>query len=215
MEEESSQPPKLSLEEKIGEFFDFYKIPISFGIIGLLFLSGAIFLTLKNKPRNGGVTFSDEASGSASGRTKIKVDIEGAVLRPGVYELPSNQRIQDLLVLGGGLSSSADRAYIAKNLNLAAKLTDGGKVYIPSVNEAKSGNLERPGGTGAAAGVNTLAKININSASLSELDTLPGVGPVTAQKIISNRPYQVPEDLKNKKAVNLATFEKIKDLITY
>jgi len=204
MEEESAQPPKLSLEERIGELFEFYRIPITFGIIGLLFLGLAIFLTFKNESQKSGVTFLEEEN--KSGPTKIKVDIEGAVIRPGVYELSSDQRIQDLLVLGGGLSSSADRAYVAQNLNLAAKLTDGGKVYIPQVGEVRSGIVD---------GANILAKVNINTASISELDTLPGIGPVTAQKIISNRPYQLPEDLKNKKVVNLATFEKIKDLITY
>lgn len=138
---------------------------------------------------------------------KIKVDIEGEVAKPGVYELSADSRFQDLLILAGGLGGEANRDWVAKNLNLAMKLTDGGKFYIPKSGETTSVQLSSSGGTKASE------KININTASSQELDTLPGIGPATAQKIISNRPYQTIEELKDKKAVSTSVFEKIKDQI--
>ena len=65
----------------------------------------------------------------------------------------------------------------------------------------------------SVAGASTQAQVNINTASQSDLESLPGIGPVTASKIISDRPYQIVEDLVNKKAVSKAVFEKIKDQI--
>lgn len=138
----------------------------------------------------------------------IVVDIEGAVVKPGVYELPNNSRIQDLLITAGGLSAKADRNYVSKNINLAQKLTDGGKVYIPKINEQGANTNLLP------LSPNTQSVVNLNTASVTDLDKLPGIGPVTAQKIISNRPYQNITELTSRKVVSSSVFEKIKDMIT-
>lgn len=154
-------------------------------------------------------TFSNEATTSA--QREIIIDVEGAVIRTGVYRLPSDSRVQDALVVAGGMAERADREYVAKTMNLAAKLADGGKVYIPFVGEIKGTSVANFGNLGSVSGGGSV--ININVASLSDLDALPGVGGVTAQKIIDGRPYSKTEDLVEKKIVNKSVFEKIKGKI--
>lgn len=136
---------------------------------------------------------------------RIVVDISGAVVEPGVYDLPANSRVRDAVLVAGGLTDEADRARI----NMAAKISDGQKIYVFAVGENT--------GTTSIKGITSTTGsdlININTASESELDKLPGVGPVTAQKIIAARPYSAPEDLKTKKVVSNSVFEKIREMIT-
>ena len=94
---------------------------------------------------------------------------------------------------------------------MAQKLLDGSKVYVPVVGENSV-----PSGGGMVAGASINAKVNINTATQAELEALSGVGPVTASKIISDRPYQTTEDLLNKKVIGKSVFEKIKEqLLVY
>lgn len=139
---------------------------------------------------------------------RITVDVEGAVVNPGVYTLHAKARIKDALIAASGLNADADRAWVAKSLNLAAKVSDGSKIYIPKKGE---GALGAAVSSGISSGTGL---ININSAGLSELDTLSGIGPVTAQKIIDNRPYSLIEDLLSKKVVSSSVFGKIRDKIS-
>jgi len=98
---------------------------------------------------------------------------------------------------------------------MAAKLQDGAKIFVPGKGEIESGGNSSAGGkAGSETGSVKLDKININTASEAELDTLWGIGPATAKKIIKGRPYQRPEELLEKKIVNKNIWEKIKDLIT-
>lgn len=180
---------------------------LSFGFLGLIFLAiGTFSLVSQNSQPE--IIFEE---GAKTGVGKIKVDIGGAVVRPQVYEISEDARIQDVLILAGGLSSSADREWVAKNLNLASKLTDGAKIYIPQERE-QSGSMNYE--LGIKNNGNSGGKININTASEAELDKLPGVGPVTARKIISARPYQFSEDLVNKKVISDSVFSKFKEQIT-
>jgi competence protein ComEA len=184
----------------------------------LLFLgAGGIFfllvgLRLLYSQSSEQVEFIQDAQKSPSSKSEIVVDIAGAVEKPGVYKLSSNSRVKEALLSAGGLSSDADRVWVAKNLNLASKLNDGVKIYIPTEGELNYpvSQLDMP-----ALGINTTKSIvNINTASKAELDTLPGVGKVTIAKIISHRPYQSVDELLNKKIVNQSTFDKIKDSIS-
>lgn len=133
---------------------------------------------------------------------ELLVDIQGAITNPGVYQLPSNSRTNDLLIKAGGLSSEADREWVAKNLNLAEKLTDGKKIYIPKKGEQ------------SVAGAKISSQVNINTASSAELDKLWGIGPVTAAKIIDDRPYGRVEELLTKKILKKNVYERIKDQLT-
>jgi competence protein ComEA len=209
----------------------------------------------KNKSEVPQKTSENQATSTATPNTKniIKVDVAGAVDFPGVYEVRETARVEEALYQAGGLSASADTEWVSHNMNMAIKLNDGDKIYIPKKGEIKqvaqlvqqgtraqedtpqSATPQAPapqiaGVTTAKAGLQTApppketpkpaqvaspldAKISINTATSSELDVLPGVGPVTAGKIIANRPYNSLDELKDKKAVNKATFEKIKDKI--
>lgn len=140
--------------------------------------------------------------------SKIMVEIAGEVVKPGVYELMAGSRVNDLLTVAGGLAEGADRSWVSRNLNLAQKLVDGAKIFIPSreTNLSNLPNLPSP---------QVLSnKINLNTASVAELDSLWGIGEATAQKIIAGRPYQRPEELLEKKIVKSNVWEAIKDQVT-
>lgn len=180
------------------------------GGVGILFLIiGVVSIFLPQSKENSLIFESKEASPSS----KIIVDIEGAVVSPGIYQLNLEARLQDGLIAAGGLSNEADREWIARNLNLAVKLKDGSKVYIPLKTEAGSRKLEVGAGNGKVESLIS-GLINVNTATLSELDKLPGVGPVTAQKIVNNRPYADVDELLTKKVVGQKVFGEIKEKIT-
>lgn len=139
----------------------------------------------------------------------IMVDIEGEVLRPGVYRLEGGARVNDLLVAAGGLAPEADREWVSQNLNRAALLVDGQKIYIPPKREFQK--------EGKVAGVGE-EKININTAEAAQLERLPGVGPSLAKKIIEYRQekggFISLEELMAVPGIGPKSFEKLKEKIT-
>ncbi|MCH8821690.1 helix-hairpin-helix domain-containing protein [Patescibacteria group bacterium] len=156
--------------------------------------------------------FESRAESQIQESLKIKVDIAGSVKKPDVYQLADGSRIEDAIDAAGGLSAKADKDWISKNLNLAQVIGDGTKIYIPRVDEFMvSSNTS---GSSLGSTTNILGKVNINSASSSDLDTLPRIGPVTAQKIIDGRPYSSVEDLINNKVLGPKTYEGLKDLVS-
>lgn len=188
-------------------------LPLALGILGMIFFAyGLIGLFAANKTSPEDIVFEASAGKSSAVEVKtILVDIEGAVVKPGVYKLPQDSRIQDAFVIAGGLAAAADRNHIAKNFNLAIKLTDGAKIYVPSMDEAvEEVSVLNTSSEGIIVG--TL--ININTSSQSQLEALPGVGPVTAQKIISGRPYSSIDELLSKKIVGSKVFGQIKEKIS-
>lgn len=187
-------------------------LPLSLGILGMiLFAYGMIGLFSANTTGADDIIFETNSHVDQNYEAKtIQVDVEGSVVRPGVYKLPQESRIQDGLIAAGGISARADRDYVAKNLNLATKLTDGAKVYVPFIGEAVNGTAA----LNTSSGVAVNALVNINSSLESQLDELPGIGPVTAQKIISARPYGSINELLDKKVVSAKVFDQIKDKIT-
>lgn len=156
----------------------------------------------------------------------IAVHVIGAVPRPGLYEFPEGARVQDAIDAAGGLLAEGN----ADALNLAALLEDGQQLDIPyqggsAPTEDTSLNLPSADETPTDGSENNTEEansdvelVNINSASLEELDTLPGIGPTTAQKIIDyrevNGPFSTIEDIMNVSGIGPATFEEIQDLIT-
>lgn len=144
-------------------------------------------------------------------RSMILVDVGGAVQTPKVAELEEGSRVADAIAAAGGLKDNADAA----GINQAAFLTDGEKVYIPAVGEETASIL--PGGSGIAGGSVANQKVNLNTATSEELQTLSGVGPATAEKILdyrsSNGAFKTIEDLKNVSGIGDKTFEKLKEHI--
>lgn len=204
----ASQPQPKTFSEKPQLFWQVYKFPLILAGSSLLLIVISIILLVKSTQVAGSIKFSKvdssvPASSSAKTTSLIAVDVAGAVINPGVYHLPIGSRVGEAVAAAGGLSDQADREQISKTINLAAKLSDGAKIYF-----AKIGKNQTTSAVGQVSGATTL--INVNTASQAELESLPGVGPVTAGKIINNRPYQTLEELVSKKAVGQALLEKIK-----
>lgn len=201
----------MSLQELIDRYSPILKahwLPISLGFLGLIFfIYGLIALFVGSGQQNEVIFEASESENQSELKTTV-VDVAGAVVRPGVYKLESDARVQDALIAAGGLSFAADRAWVAKRLNLAARVEDAQKIYIPAEGESKSSG----GSEGRKSSIE--GSININTATQTELEGLPGVGAVTAQKIIDSRPYGSTEDLLNKKVVGKSVFEKIKDKVS-
>lgn len=205
------------------ELLSKFRYPILILLIGLIFIGGGYFL-FNTGITSGGTKVevlparNASQSDAGGGTVDITTEIAGEVITPGVYKLPSGSRINDLLVLAGGLSSKADREWTDKYLNRASKLTDGQKVYIPSVNQQSNNttaNKTVGDQTVSSPIVMTgVTPVNINTASVSELDTLPGIGPVFGQKIIEQRPYSTVQELVSKGVLNQSLYNKVKDLVT-
>jgi len=145
--------------------------------------------------------------------SKVMIDVGGEVIKPGVYELNNGDRVNDALVAAGGLSAKADRDWVEKNLNKAEKLVDGQKIYIPNQVESEKLKVESKNILGSST---TETKIvRLNTATLEQLDTLSGVGPSIAQKIIdyrtANGGFKNVEELKLVSGIGDKLFEKIKD----
>ena len=148
---------------------------------------------------------------------EIVVDVAGAVEKPGLYRLPRDARVNDALVAAGGFAADADRNWVEKYINLAQSLSDGIKLYIPTVSEDLSietlgSNIPADAG-GAVIGYQTQT-INVNTASLAELDSLWGIGEKRAQAIIDNRPYGNLSELTSKAGIPKNVFERIKSQIS-
>ena len=147
----------------------------------------------------------------------VFVDVGGEVSDPGVYEVKGDARIFEVIEKAGGLTKDADTTMI----NQAETVSDGMKITIPSKQQAVSAVAPEQGGTGDATVTQTETeggKININTADSTALQEIPGVGPATAEKIISYRneqgAFQSIEDLKNVSGIGDKTFMKMKDRIT-
>lgn len=192
-------------------FWQVYRVPMVLGGTSLLFVLLSITIFIKSYQSVQPVEFrshDERASDSGivrSDRADLYVDVEGAVIRPGVYRLPAGSRVEDALALAGGLSARADADALARMLNRAAKLTDGSKIYVP-----KTGDVSGVG----TGGVSGKATISINRASQAELEDLPGVGAATAEKIIGGRPYLRLEELVEKKIVGASLFSRLKDRVS-
>lgn len=145
----------------------------------------------------------------------IVVDVRGEVANPGVYQLPAGARLDDVVVAAGGLTDDADLT----QLNLAARLQDGSVVNVPSVASLGAGEPGNSGAPGEGAGGNPASGlINLNTASAEELDSLPGVGEVTASRIIdyreANGPYRSIDDLVHVQGISMKTINGLRDLVT-
>lgn len=287
--------PRDNLLDKIDSWFlskpttFTFLIAVLVSFIAFLFLanfnigeSKSVKLEVVNDSENQNVEgVKDVKSGDSANdsreyeKSDIIVDLSGAVNKPGLYTLKYGSRLGDLLSLGGGFTNEASVLWVSKNVNLALKLQDGDKIYVPfewdlvqfedrpkikalnlgvssspndfngnarsvlrgvdvassKVNQNYDGDsyvrnndavskldFKDQGYTGEPGKYDNHSEvnlINVNSASLSELDTLPGIGSVYATRIIDNRPYKDFEDFKQKSKIPNSLADKLRDLITF
>ena len=149
---------------------------------------------------------------TSEGTTTIMVHISGQVYKPGLVELESGSRVVDAVNKAGGLKEDAD----LDRINLAKKLADEEKIYVPKVGENTDNVSDISIAEGSSIGGNTDGKIDINNATKEELISLPGIGEVIAGRIIDyrkNNRFKTIEDIKNVSGIGSKKYEGIKDLI--
>ncbi|MBN2585607.1 ComEA family DNA-binding protein [Patescibacteria group bacterium] len=176
------------------------KLALPIGIVLLIsLLAGAYFLNRTS------------ADAKVPENQQLMVDVAGAVNNPGVYQFDNGAIIEDAIIKAGGLTEDADLSLIALTINRAALLTNNGKVYLPII-----GAKDTSGSTTSSA--NPTKLVNINTADANTLDTLPGIGPVYAGRIIDYRQqhgnFQRKEDLQKVSGISASTYNNIKDKIT-
>ncbi|MEV4538191.1 helix-hairpin-helix domain-containing protein [Asanoa sp. NPDC049518] len=154
----------------------------------------------------------DAVPPATSGATEIVVSVAGKVRNPGLVRLPAGARVADAVEAAGGTLPGTDLA----SVNLARHLTDGEQVLIGVTPPPGAVTGAPAGGTGSDSGAG--GKVNLNTATLAELDSLPGVGPVLAQRILDHRTakggFKSVGDLRNVDGIGASRYEDLKELVT-
>ena len=198
-------------------------------------LSFALILSLSAEPEytvEPAPTESLEVPQDLIAGTEIRVEVSGAVRIPGVYALPAGSRLIDAITAAGGWGERIDPLRIEICLNLAAPLTDGSAIRIPSRDDrfllgvhgilcgtlyAAPGDIAAADVAGSVATTATGGKVDLNTATAEQLDTLPGIGPVTAAKIIAARkeaPFLIVDDLRTRGIISDRVLQQIRPLVT-
>lgn len=184
-------------------------------LIGLILIGFGVLLFKTNiLTQSDKVEVLNSVTENQEGNQEIVVEISGSVEKPGVYKMKVGDRVDDLLIISGGLSVNADRDWVVKKINRASKLIDGQKIYIYQLGEVSAKETEGVKVDQGVLGDSNGNLVNINTASQKELDSLSGIGPVYAQNIIEHRPYSTLEELVSKGAIGKSVFEKIKNSIS-
>lgn len=142
----------------------------------------------------------------------LLVDVQGGVERPGLVRLAPGARVADAIKAAGGYSDQADLLAAAAAVNLAAALSDGQQVFVPLQGVAAGGSGDAGGGGDGGGGL-----VNLNTAGADQLDALPGIGPVTVEKIMAarlERPFATLDELVDRKVLNRGQLDDIRDLVT-
>jgi len=180
---------------------------LAIGLVGGL-LGAALLLLINSSPRGEPVELLPPPTS-----VPLTVHVAGAVGQPGVYQLPRGSRVQDAIEAAGGFSTEAD----PQTLNLAARLEDGSQVYVPAEGEERPASVSTAQSS-TADDSSPLYPININTASIEELQLLPGIGESKAESIVEYREanglFASIEDIMEVSGIGQSTFDEFKELIT-
>ncbi|OGC68665.1 hypothetical protein A2415_02340 [candidate division WWE3 bacterium RIFOXYC1_FULL_39_7] len=194
-------------------------------IVALLtvFVVGAAFYLQSNFLNESSVSvesLGDVVIEEGSSDEYVYVDISGAVQKPGVYKLPINSLVVDLINDAGGFETSSSVTWVAKNLNLARKLEDADKIYIPFLWEDLEkvvGQVDKSSDSSVSAvsaeTSNYSEKLNINKSTKEQLMELPGVGETYSDKILQNMPYKTIDDFRERSGLSEKVIDKFVELI--
>lgn len=216
--------PPRSLAERARAWVDWFGIGrlVAASVATVIVCAGAVWLvrtpppaTEASLPRATTTSIALDAPPATAALPStpavVLVHVAGAVAEPGVYELAGDARVRDAIVAAGGPTEAADW----NALNLAADVADGVKVYVPAVGEEVPPSLTvpAPAGDGQPTG-----SIDVNAATTSELETLPGVGPATATAIVTERerngPFLDVDDLDRVPGIGPAKLDALRGLVT-
>jgi competence protein ComEA len=196
---------------------------IALGFLCLAIVAGAAFAYARSLPRPAPESVASplpaasvDASSSPGAGAGLFVHVAGAVAKPGVYQLPAGARVVDGITAAGGAKPDADLS----SINLARPLTDGERVYIPRKGEMPPSAAAPPDGavSGGGGPAGASGKVNINTATVGQLEELPGIGEVIAQRIVDYRtqhgPFKTVRDLLKVEGIGEKKFESIEDHVT-
>ena len=192
---------------EITNFFHGYRVPFVFLVASTVCIAASVLVYTKTLQTDEQIQFSsDEQASGASESAKIAVDVRGAVVRSGVYFLPPGARIADAIALAGGVTDLVDTDLADRMINYAGFVSDGMKIYVPK----KENTLSEQ----AQSLTSKEAILSVNTDSSTQLESLPDVGEVTAQKIIDNRPYGSLEELVTKHVISASLLEKLRSRLS-
>lgn len=215
------------MEKILDKLKEYWKIML---LVVCALIAGGIFYIFTNSPKPAETLSVENLSSSSTkssvskfnsssekNKNEIMVDLKGAVAKPNVYQISSDERLVDLIRQAGGFTDKADQ----KSINLSAKLKDEEVIYVPKVGESSSSeSTDSPISSSVSNQISTTSgpKININKADLTELQKLTGIGQKKAQDIIDfrmkNGDFKSIEDLGKVSGFGDKTLEKLKDEIS-
>jgi len=211
------------LIDSFNPLFSRYKSEVI--LLGCALLIGIISLTLffqqQKSEKSAPVITKNTETRTITKKQTITIDVSGAVKNPFVYTFDSNARIIDAIQKAGGFTEDADVSFVKRSVNYARIMNDQEKIYIPFLADTINGYIlenkrvidyTQPNSVSVQS--TDASRMNINSASVLELDQLPGVGPVISEAIFNGRPYTSPEDLVQKSIIKQSVYDKIKGLIS-
>jgi competence protein ComEA len=181
-------------------------------VLGILLLLGGKLLLRAGAPGAARpIPRPARVSAAAEAQARLVVDVVGAVRRPGLYRLREKARVADAVARAGGSTAKAD----LEGINLAAPIVDGQQVVVPR--KVAAGAEPAAGEASSAAGASPTGPVSLSTATLEELDALPGVGPVTAQKILDYRTehgaFHSVDELDAVSGIGPARLDSLRDLV--
>lgn len=209
--------------QSFGPLFTRYKAEVILLTISIVICGTSLLLFFQQQNNLDVVQIkpAQKAVRSESQKKQVTVDVSGAVKHPFVYSFPDGVRIIDVLQKAGGLTPDADAAFVRRSINYARMVTDQEKIYFPFIADTAEGIIvenrriiDYTSPNNMVGQQEAAEYININSASLLELDQLPGIGKVQSEAIINGRPYNELADLIQRNVIKQSVYDKIKGQIS-
>jgi competence protein ComEA len=214
------EPPRSLLDRlsRLRSLVDPARAAVAVGVVALVVVAGWWLVRPSPEPVETHLPAASTVPPAAPpslAPVEVVVQVAGAVAQPGVYRLADGARVVDLVEVAGGALADADLEALA----LAGRLTDGQRVQVPRQGEVLPPSVlgAAPAADSPGAGSVPTAPVDLNVATMAELDTLPGIGPATAQAILTyrerNGPFRTIDDLGEVRGIGPARLDALRDLV--